>query len=305
MASALLSYWIAGSCRRTTTTGSSRRSGSPGLGSSPARARPEDQALAATLLGEGARLWGMSGRAPVAFGWAQDAMHLADASGDAAAKVTAMAGLAIAIVFSGRAGPDGTDVRPLFEGGADLAEEIGDWWLLALAAGFAGASLGSFDPDGGEALMQRGIAAARRSGSPYTIGAVSMAQGRMLGRQGKTDAAVAAFGVAIERFMELGDERFVLASRSDMAHACDAAGGSQRRLPSTARPSPAGSTSATRERSRTSWRTSRISIWSAGGPSARFACWAPRMRSERLPMPGWRSTRNPSTSRPWIGCVQR
>ena len=146
-------------------------------------------------------------------------MHLADASGDAAAKVTAMAGLAIAIVFSGRAGPDGTDVRPLFEGGADLAEEIGDWWLLALAAGFAGASLGSFDPDGGEALMQRGIAAARRSGSPYTIGAVSMAQGRMLGRQGKTDAAVAAFGVAIERFMELGDERFVLASRSDMAHA--------------------------------------------------------------------------------------
>ena len=46
-----------------------------------------------------------------------------------------------------------------------------------------------------------------------------MAQGRLLGHQGKTDAAVAAFGVAIERFMELGDERFVLASRSDMAHA--------------------------------------------------------------------------------------
>ena len=182
-------------------------------------ATPEEQALAARLLGEGARLWGMSGRAPVALGWAQEATRLADSSGDAAARVTAMAGLAIATVFSGRAGPDGTDVRPLFEGGADLAEEIGDWWLLALAAGFAGASLGSFDPDGGEALMQRGIEAARRSGSPYTIGAVSMAQGRMLGRQGKTDAAVAAFGVAIERFMELGDERFVLASRSDMAHA--------------------------------------------------------------------------------------
>ena len=103
--------------------------------------------------------------------------------------------------------------------GADLAEEIGQWWLLALAAGFAGASLGSFDPDGGAALMQRGVDGGRRSGSPYAIGAVSMAQGRMLGRQGKTDAAVAAFGVAIERFMELGDERFVLASRSDMAHA--------------------------------------------------------------------------------------
>ena len=182
-------------------------------------ARPEDQALAATLLGEG--------RAPVGdVGACARRARLGPGRHAPRRRerrrrrtVTAMAGLAIAIVFSGRAGPDGTDVRPLFEGGADLAEEIGDWWLLALAAGFAGASLGSFDPDGGEALMQRGIAAARRSGSPYTIGAVSMAQGRMLGRQGKTDAAVAAFGVAIERFMELGDERFVLASRSDMAHA--------------------------------------------------------------------------------------
>ncbi len=41
----------------------------------------------------------------------------------------------------------------------------------------------------------------------------------MLGRQGQTDAAVAAFGVAIQRFSELGDERFVLACRSDLAHA--------------------------------------------------------------------------------------
>ena len=46
-----------------------------------------------------------------------------------------------------------------------------------------------------------------------------MAQGRALGHQRQTDAAVAAFDVAIQRFMELGDERFVLAARSDMAHA--------------------------------------------------------------------------------------
>ena len=183
-------------------------------------ARPEDQALAARLLGEGARLWGMSGRASVALGWAQDAMRLADASGDAAARLTAMAGLAIAIVFSGRAGPDGTDVRPIFEGGADLAEEIGDWWLLALAAGFSGRQSRKLRPGWrSRPSCNAAIDAARRSGSPYAIGAVSMAQGRLLGRQGKTDAAVAAFSVAIERFMELGDERFVLASRSDMAHA--------------------------------------------------------------------------------------
>jgi len=49
-------------------------------------ATSEDQALAAKLLGEGARLWGMSGRASIAFGWAQDALRLAEASGDAAAR---------------------------------------------------------------------------------------------------------------------------------------------------------------------------------------------------------------------------
>jgi tetratricopeptide (TPR) repeat protein len=182
-------------------------------------ADPADQALAAKLLGEAARLWAMSGRALVGSAWADDAMVLAVASGDRTAQVAALGGLSISIVFSGRAGPGGTDVRPIFEQAADLAEQIGQWWILALAAGFAGASLGTFDPDRGEALIQRGVEAARRSGSPYAIGAASMAQGRMLGRQGKTDAAVAAFGVAIERFMELGDERFVLASRSDMAHA--------------------------------------------------------------------------------------
>jgi tetratricopeptide (TPR) repeat protein len=182
-------------------------------------ADPADQALAAKLLGEAARLWGMSGRALVASGWADDAMALAEASGDRTAQLAALGGRSIATVFSGRAGPGGTDVRPIFEQAADLAEQIGQWWILALAAGFAGASLGTFDPDAGAALIQRGVDAAGRSGSPYAIGAASMAQGRLLGHQGKTDAAVAAFGVAIERFMELGDERFVLASRSDMAHA--------------------------------------------------------------------------------------
>ncbi len=182
-------------------------------------ADPADQALAARLLGEAARLWGMSGRAATASAWAEDAMRLADASGDRAAQLSALGGLSIATVFSGRAGPGGTDVRPIFEKATDLAEEIGQWWILALAAGFAGTSLSTFDPVGGAALLQRGVEAARRSGSPYAIGAVSMAQGRMLGRQGKTDAAVAVFGVAIQNFVELGDERFALASRSDMAHA--------------------------------------------------------------------------------------
>jgi tetratricopeptide (TPR) repeat protein len=161
----------------------------------------------------------MSGRGTVALEWAQDATRLADESGDRVARLAAVVGLTMATVFSGRAGPGGTDVRPLFQRATDLAEEIGQWEVLAMAAGFAGTSQSTFDPDGGAVLLERGIQAARRSGSPHAIGAVSMAQGRALGHQGKTDAAVAAFGVAVQRFAELGDERFVLACRSDLAHA--------------------------------------------------------------------------------------
>ena len=182
-------------------------------------ADPADQALAARLMGEAARLWAMSDRALTAIPWAEEALALGDASGDVTARLYALGGLAVATVFTGRGGAGGTDVRGIFEEAADQAERSGQWWMVALSASFAGASLGAFDPAVGAALLERGVAAAHRSGSPYAIGAASMAQGRTLGREGRTDDAIAAFGTAIERFMELGDERFVLACRSDLAHA--------------------------------------------------------------------------------------
>jgi tetratricopeptide (TPR) repeat protein len=182
-------------------------------------AEPADLALGARLLGEAARLWAMSGRSSVASPWAEEALALATASENPRAELYALGGLALTTVFSGRAGSGGTDVRPIFERAAALSEQTGELWMMALAAGFAGASLGEFQPDAGVALLERGVAASRRSGSPYAIAAVSIAQGRVLGRQGRIDEAAAAFGVAIQGFMELGDERMTLAARSDMAHA--------------------------------------------------------------------------------------
>ncbi len=176
-------------------------------------------AVAGRLLGEAARLWGMSGRAETGYAWAVEAMAAGDASGDTTARLYALGGLAISSVFSGRAGFGGSEVRMIFEEGADLAEANGQWWIVALAAGFAGASIGMFDPAAGQPLIDRGVAAARRSGSPYAIAAVSMAEGRALGHAGRIDEAAAAFKRSIEGFMELGDERFVLAARSDLAHA--------------------------------------------------------------------------------------
>ena len=180
---------------------------------------PVQLALAARLIGEAARLWAMSGRGNTAYAWAVDATAIAERSGDPEARLAALAGLTIATVFTGRGGRDGADVRRLFDENAALAEQLGEWWVVALSAGFAGATVSTFDPDAGAALLRRGIDAARRSGSPYVIAAVSMAQGRALGHRGETDGAVASFGVAIQRFTEIGDERMVLASRSDLAHA--------------------------------------------------------------------------------------
>ena len=178
-----------------------------------------DQALAGRFLGEAGRLWAMSGRASTGMSWAQDAMALAAASGDPTARLFALGGEAIATIFSGRATPDGAEVIAHFEEVSDLAEQTGQWWLLAMSSGFAGSELETITPGAGKAMLERGRAAASRSGNPYAIAAVSIAQGRALGRQGDTDGAVAAFGVAIEGFGELGDERFALAARSDLAHA--------------------------------------------------------------------------------------
>jgi len=182
-------------------------------------ADPAQLALAAKLIGEAARLWGMNGRGNVGYAWAIDAVQIAERSGDPQARLAALAGLTITSVFAGQAGPGGAEVRRLFDEVVALAEELGDWWVVALSAGFAGATISSFDPAAGADLLRRGIDAARRSGNPYAIAGASMAQGRALGNRGETDAAAGAFGVAIQRFTELGDERLALASRSDLAHA--------------------------------------------------------------------------------------
>ena len=176
---------------------------------------PADQALAAALLGEAAWLWGSSGRAAEAADWARDAVTLARASGDVPTLLYALAGMAVSRVFGGA----DRSVLDLMEEAADLAERSASWWVLSMASSFAGASVWPFDHAVGEALLARGVEAGRRSGNPHAMGAVALAQGRMLGNARRTDEAVAAFETAAARFSETGDERFVLAARSDLAHA--------------------------------------------------------------------------------------
>ena len=220
MATSLLAYWAV---RVMSEDNDARLVAAVEFARTSVIGRPDagaaEQVLAARLLGEAARQGGMSGRGSVAYEWAVDAMRLAERSGDPSARLAALAGLSVTTAFTHRSGPTETDVRTLYEEVTDLAEQLGEWWLLGVSAGFAGLGVGTFDPEAGRALRRRGLAAAARSGSPYAIGAASLAEGRALGHEGETDAAAASFAVAIQRFMEIGDERFVLASRSDLAHA--------------------------------------------------------------------------------------
>ncbi len=178
-------------------------------------ADPAEQATAARLLGQAAWLWGASGRAPQGLIWAADAVDLGRASGDPKALLLAIGGMAISMVFGG----GGPAVRGWFEEAIALAEQTETWWVLAMSSGFTASTISAIDPEAADVMMAHAEAAAVRSGSPYAVGGVSMAHGRMLGASGRTDEAVERFAIAIARSAEVGDQRFVLSARSDLAHA--------------------------------------------------------------------------------------
>jgi predicted ATPase/class 3 adenylate cyclase len=226
MATALLAYWAvrvpsadsdarllaAIAIARARTLGSATPSGASPSGATPSK---DEQAQAAMLLGEAARMWAMGGRAQTALGWANDAIVLAEASGNVQARLAALGGLAVAATFTGGR----PDLLALFNEGVALAGEHGTWWMLAMAAGFAGASLATTDVDGGRVLVGQAEEAAAASGNPFVLGAVAMAHGRLFGQIGDTDAAAERFTTAMTRFTEIGDEQLALAARSDLGHA--------------------------------------------------------------------------------------
>ena len=288
------------SCPRTTTPdrrGDRDRPGSrSSAGPTPA---PADQALAARLLGEAARLWGMSGRATVALGWAQDAVRLAEASGDA-------------VGTSGRARGPRDRARVLRPGGpgwvwtcgrssrrrADLAEEIGEWWLLAPGGGLCGGQPWTFDAgrrSGAHASRRRRGATVR---SPYAIGVSVDGAGphaRPPGEDRRRGRRLRRRDPAVHR-----DRRRTVrprvpqrhgprppawrAAREAMALYRETIGGWVR----------LGHKGAIAEPAREHRVRPRLPAKRTSRPSA---CSARPTRSARLPMPAWHSTRSPSTTR--------
>jgi predicted ATPase/class 3 adenylate cyclase len=216
MATAMMAYW---SCRVASADSEARVMAAIQIARAEVvghdDAAPDRQVTAARLLGEAARIWAMAGRPDLGLPWAEDAVKLAEASGSLDARMAAAGGLGISYAFTGR----GRDVRAIFQAASDLAASGGSWWVVSMATSFSGSIVYQDEPEAGEALVRRGEEAAARSGNPYLIGATAMARGRVLGLAHRPDEAAAAFQRSIDRFNEIGDMRFALASRSDMGHA--------------------------------------------------------------------------------------
>jgi len=176
----------------------------------------ERSILAARALAAAAVTWSLWKGGGQAFVWAEEAVAIARQTADPGALSTALSSMVMATVFSGRAPSPREWVDEL----VPLAEQVGDWWQLALTeAGMAMGESRSEDPVHADARLARATDAARRSENPAAIAFTARARGQVAGDRGRLSEARPLFLEAIERYREIGDRRQVLGTRSDLAHA--------------------------------------------------------------------------------------
>jgi tetratricopeptide (TPR) repeat protein len=123
-------------------------------------------------------------------------------------------------VFAGA----GADPQPLITEALALATEAEDWDALATGSAMASAGLAHLDLQAAEKLASMADSAASRTGNPFTIAIVALGHGRMLGKIGRADEAREQLELAIDRLTELGDQRLILSTRSELGHALRRAG---------------------------------------------------------------------------------
>lgn len=216
MVIALLDYWIArvpspdNQARVVAAVAAARR-----IVVGPPDPTPDQRTVAARLLGKAATKWALSGRADVASGWADEALHLAREVNDPRALIDATFGYATASIFTGAPGDPARWAQDLER----FATEIGDTYSIARVSVGLAFGLAASDPIGADRLLAVGSAAAHRTGNPHVIALTSMVRGTQLARSGRLDESRASLLEAIDRFGEIGDERMVEVCRSELAHA--------------------------------------------------------------------------------------
>jgi predicted ATPase/class 3 adenylate cyclase len=148
--------------------------------------------------------------------WAEQAVALARTAEDGEALTEALGALAMTSVFSGQR----VGLRDWLAELTQLAESRRDWWTLAMIqTSVAYSDVTDGDLAAADARLFKATEAAGRSGNPFVIAFVAGSRGELSGITGRLAQAREWLGRAIAAWEEMGDRRFVLVARSDLAHA--------------------------------------------------------------------------------------
>jgi predicted ATPase/class 3 adenylate cyclase len=177
---------------------------------------PEKAALAARVLAAAAEAAALWGNPAMASEWAEEAVGRARRAEGQEGLVEALSARALAAVFLGL----GEEARSAGDEIVELARSRQDWWLLAMTeTGLALSDLNTGGPEPAEARIVSATEAARRSGNPFAIAFTANTRGQLSGLIGRVDDARHWFEEAIQAYERMGDRRFALMARSDLAHA--------------------------------------------------------------------------------------
>ncbi len=186
-------------------------------------ARAERAGLLARLLGTASIVGSATNRRTEAVhGWADEAVELAEESGDGWILGLAITSRFMASVLAGERVPG--DIVAQATAVVDVAGPIEAWSSLGQAATAIGVHLAASDPETAIRWLERGDEAARRSGNAFALGFAEMGWGEVLGYLGRLDEARSHSEIARARFEELRDVRMQLVIRSNFSHALRRAG---------------------------------------------------------------------------------
>lgn len=155
------------------------------------------------------------GSAPVGLEWADEAVALAREADDPAALSEALGALNLVSIFSGA-----PNLRDMAAEASRAAEMAQDWWLFTMIeAGWAVREAVDGDIAAAEARLDRVAAAASRTGNPFVLAFTALNRGRVYGLAKRLAEARPWFDTAISAYEEMDDHRFVIITKSDLAHA--------------------------------------------------------------------------------------
>jgi predicted ATPase/class 3 adenylate cyclase len=182
----------------------------------------ERELLAARVMVASFNMSGFAGWGAVG-SLANDTMASARASGDRAAIVDALI-LGMQTEIMTRGGRNPAELRAAGVEALQLATDLDDPGRLSTVLTGLAMVDARDDPDAAERWLERAAAAAGRSGNPSAIAGTFQMRGRVASRAGRHVESQRWFRDAAALYGTIGDARFTMSSRSELAHSLRRAG---------------------------------------------------------------------------------